>query len=285
MDFVMQLRRRIWIADLVGILIGSALAGHAAANLIAAALPHQAAEARPAHPTSRAAALAADKSIDHIVGRNVFCSTCGAAAAPAPRHHLYALLAIMVAPTDWRWSVAIIRDYATLTTGPYGVGARLGDATVAVIDDTSVLLDFGHGSEEVLELLKRPSQAWSDRCDGPPESTGGAVRQTGRHAYDVPRSMIDRVLAGGITPPWPRIVPAASNEALVGFRVFGIGPDSPFAAIGLANGDLLLAVNGRSIATPEAAMSAFAALRTEDRIRLEIERDGRRIRLDYHLLR
>jgi general secretion pathway protein C len=282
MEFLSLLRRRIWVVNVFGILLGAALAGQAAANLFAAALPQPAAEPRPTRPASRAPSRAGDKSIDGIVGRNVFCSTCGSTPAPAPRRHPYALLAIMVAPTDWRWSVAIIRDYVAWTTGPYGVGSRLGDATVGVINNTSVVLDFGQGREEVLELLG-PSFEPSDRCGAPPEGIAEAVRRTGRHTYDVPRSVIDRLLAGGVTPPWPRIVPQGRNGALVGFRVFGIGHDSPFAAIGLADGDLLLAVNGRSIATPEAAMAAFAPLRAERHIWLEVERDDRRLRMDYFI--
>jgi hypothetical protein len=279
MELLWLLRRQIWIVDLFGILLGAALAGQATANLIAAALPHPAVAVRPAPPRSPAPAPPADKSIDRIVGRNVFCSACGGPRAPAPTRHAYALLAIMIAPTDWRWSVAIIRDYERLTVGPYRVGARLGDARIAVIDNTSVLLADGHGGSEILELLER--HAPTDRCDGPPDAIADGIKKTGPHAYEVRRVVIDRLLSGGITPPWPRIVPESRNDALAGFRVFGIGRDSPFAALGLANGDLLLAVNGRSIATAEAAIAAFAPLRAASHVWLEVERDGRRVRLDY----
>jgi general secretion pathway protein C len=278
MEFLMLLRRRLWVVDFLGILIGAALAGDAAAQLLAAALPHPAAEARHARPKAAAPLPAGDKSIDAIVGRNVFCSTCGGPPAPGLCRRPYKLLAIMVAPTDWRWSVAIIRDDETATVGPYGVGARLGDATVAVIDNVSVLLDIGLGRSEILELLDRPPRPVSVAG---PDAIADGIRKTGANAYEVRRVVIDRLLSGGITPPWPRIVPESRNDALAGFRVFGIGRDSPFAALGLSNGDLLLSVNGRSIATAEAAMAAFAPLRAASHVWLEVERDGRRVRLDY----
>ena len=204
MELLWLLRRQIWIVDLFGILLGAALAGQATANLIAAALPHPAAPARPAPPRSPPPAQPADKSIDRIVGRNIFCPGCGGPRAPARSRHAYTLLAIMIAPTDWRWSVAIIRDYERLTAGPYRVGARLGDDTIAVIDDTSVLLDDGHGRSEVLELLQL--RAPSDRRGAPPDAIADGIKKTGAHAYEVRRVVIDGLLSGGITPAGPRIV-------------------------------------------------------------------------------
>jgi general secretion pathway protein C len=282
MEFFTLLHRRLWVVDLLGIMIAAVLVGDAAANLLAAALPRPATEVRHTRLPPPAPIAAADKSIDRIVGRNIFCPMCVGPAARRTCPRPYRLLAIMVAPTDWRWSVAIIRDYVTGTVGPYGMGARLGDATVAVINDMDVLLQVGHdGCELVLSLVDQGPRPPPDKCGGAPDPIPNGIRQTGAHAYEVQRVVIDRLLSGGMTPPWPRIVPESRNDALAGFRVFGIRPDSPFAALGLSNGDLLLAVNGRSIATAEAAMAAFAPLRAASHVWLEVERDGRRVRLDY----
>src|SRR5215831_3577996 len=129
MEFL--LRRHIWVVDLIGIAIGAALAGHAASVVIGAALPapHAAAQSRRARLADPGAVATADKSIDGIVGRNVFCSACGDAPAAEPSRRPLRLLAIMLAPPplDRRWSVAVVRDDEAATTGPYGLGARLGD--------------------------------------------------------------------------------------------------------------------------------------------------------------
>src|SRR5438552_7487877 len=129
-------RRHVWVVDLIGIGIGAALAGHAASLLIAAALPQQ---APPPHArTARQARLApADKSIEGIVGRNIFCSSCGDAPVQEQSRRPLSLLAIMFAPPplDPLLSVAIVRDDETATAGPYGVGARLGDATICAIEN------------------------------------------------------------------------------------------------------------------------------------------------------
>jgi general secretion pathway protein C len=143
-----------------------------------------------------------------------------------------------------------------------------------------VVLDVGRGRRELLELL-------AERSGEPPDGRGarealdGEVRKIGAHSYEIRRAVVERVLAGRQAPGSARVVPQARDGQVVGVRLSGIGRDSPFAAIGLADGDLLLAVNGRSIATPSAALEAYAALRAADHIWLAIERARQRIRIDY----
>ena len=59
--------------------------------------------------------------------------------------------------------------------------------------------------------------------------------------------------------------------------------DGPFAALGLVGGDILLEANGQSLASPDAARVAVAALRTAAHVDLLIERAGRRLHLDYFI--
>jgi len=279
------LRRYLWVIDLIGILIGSALAGHAAATLMAAALPspRDAPPARRAPSPSRASMAARDRSVDGIVGRNMFCSACGhEAPAPERSRRPLRLLAIMFAPPpfDPGWSLAIVRDDAAGTTGAYGVGARVGDATVSDIQDVRVLLDVGRGRRELLELLaRRPGDPPERRL--PADESFEGVRKIGPHSYEVRRAAVDRFLGGGLTPPWPRVVPQTRDGEPVGFLLTGVRGNGPFAALGLADGDLLRSVNGQSLATPEVALAALSALRTASEFSLRIERAGRIVRFDY----
>jgi len=282
MEFLVS--RHFWVMDLVGLAICGTLMGHAAGTSIVAALPRYetAAPARRGGLAPPAPASTADKSIDGIVGRNLFCSSCSDVSAPEPSRRPFTLLAIMFAPapSDARWSAAIIRDDEAATTGPYCVGARLRDATIEAIDDTRVVLDVGRGRREFLELLRRQPHALSaGRAQGP-DALGDGVRKTGAHSYEIKRGVLDHFLAGGMAPPWPRVVPQARDGEPVGLRLFGVR-DGPFSAIGLSDGDLLVEVNGRSIVTPDTALAAFAALRTASHVWLTIVRDGRRVRLDY----
>jgi general secretion pathway protein C len=278
-------RRHLWVVDLIGIGLGGALVGHAFALLIISAWPTAASTPARGRATPRsppATVSTGTKSVDGIVARNVFCSTCDASGPrPEPTRLPFKLLAIMFAPppSDARWSIAVVRDDATAMAGPLAVGATLGEATVVAIEDVRVVLDVGHGRLEVLDLLH---PAPGVRADRPASATiADGVRRTGLHRYEIQRAVVERLLQGGIAPPWPRVVPQTRDGAPAGFRLFGVRDDSPFHAIGLANGDTLIEVNGRAITTPDSALAAYGTLRAADHISLLIERDGRRIRMDY----
>jgi general secretion pathway protein C len=274
------LRRLLSVVYLCAVVIVAALAGHAVAMLIGAALPR--AEAAPRRARAPAPLLARpDKPIEAIVGRDVFCAGCDA-AAPEPSAHAFTLLAIMFAPSpaDARWSVAIVRDDESDATGAYGVGASLGGATIAAVEDVRVVLDLGRGRRRVLELLDGASEP--SLVIGPSvEARDDGVRQTGPRSYEVRRGAIDRVLGGGVARSWPRVVPVERAGGPIGIRLAGVDRDGPLAAIGLLEGDVLLAVNGRSLATPDAALAAYTTLRAADHVRLAVDRGGRRVELDY----
>ena len=111
---------------------------------------------------------------------------------------------------------------------------------------------------------------------GPRGATFEDVHRIGTQRYEIGRS--SRSLPdGGSSPAWRQLRDGYAS----GLLLAGVRPDTVFSALGLASGDVLAEVNGRSIATPDAALAAYAALQTADHFSLVIERGGRRVRLDY----
>jgi len=145
----------------------------------------------------------------------------------------------------------------------------------------NVILDVGRGRHEILDLLQQRQRDRAELSRAPSEALRGGVSKTGPHSYEIRRATLEGLLAGGITPPLPRIVPQTRDGEPVGLRLFGIGSDGPLAMIGLMNGDLLVEVNGRPLTSPDAALNAYAALRTASHVWLVVERAGQRIRTDY----
>jgi general secretion pathway protein C len=276
------LRRHLWVVDLIAIAIVATLAGHATATRIASMLLGPPWRSPPRQrPTAQAHGTGPDKSIAGIIERDLFCPTCGDEAPPERSARSLELLAIMFAPPplDPRWSVAVVRDDEAGSTGPYATGDSLGDATVGAIENVRVVLDLANGRREYLELLAERPPGPSTARVSPGRALADGVRKTGPHSYEVRRAFIDHL--GGMTPPWPRFVPEIRDGQPVGFRLYGIRAGSPPVWLGLAEGDLLLQANGRSLATPDAALAAFTTLRTADHVGLLLERDRDQIRLDY----
>lgn len=76
-----------------------------------------------------------------------------------------------------------------------------------------------------------------------------------------------------------RIVPALRHGAPSGVKVYAIRPGSLLEAIGLENGDTVLAVNDVSILQADAALSLYSARNELDHIDIDLERKGERVRI------
>jgi hypothetical protein len=95
---------------------------------------------------------------------------------------------------------------------------------------------------------------------------------------ELPRAALD---------PWPeiamhesRIFPEVRKGRTIGFRVSSVRPDGLIAAAGLRNDDVVLAINGYRVSSPDKAMLAYAKLRFANHYAIDIERQGRRMTLD-----
>jgi hypothetical protein len=120
--------------------------------------------------------------------------------------------------------------------------------------------------------------------DGPAaeRAPDSGVRASRRGVYVVSRRWLD----GALNSPQAlmrstRIVPETRGGLTVGVRVFGVRPDDALARLGIADGDVILRVNGLAVASPDRCLEAYARLRAADRLTVEILRGGRGRTLVY----
>ena len=128
------LRKYFWAIDLLVIALCAVFTARASATLIEPYLGRLAPLAkRASRPPPQRSTTIYSKQIEEILKRNIFCSTCPpigsngqvVAAAPAvPELQKTTLplklLAVMYAPTDPKWSMAIIRDTERKSAGLMG---------------------------------------------------------------------------------------------------------------------------------------------------------------------
>ncbi len=79
-----------------------------------------------------------------------------------------------------------------------------------------------------------------------------------------------------------RIVPY-NRGVIKGFQIRSIRPNSVFARLHMQNFDVILAINGQSVATADQALQLFTAFRNDREVNLTIRRGGRTIRLGYKI--
>jgi type II secretory pathway component PulC len=104
--------------------------------------------------------------------------------------------------------------------------------------------------------------------------------RTGRYNYEVsdvaPVECQDRQIA----VQHPLIVPAMRDGVAIGFRLVSVRPCGPLAALGFRNGDIVEAVNGISMTSPDRALRAFTKLKMARHLSVAIERAGCRLTIE-----
>lgn len=71
-----------------------------------------------------------------------------------------------------------------------------------------------------------------------------------------------------------RLVPKMEGEKTLGLKLYGIRRGSLPKALGLKNGDMIKSINGYAMGSPEKMLEAYAKLRRETKLTLELERKG-----------
>jgi general secretion pathway protein C len=287
------LRRHMWIIDAAAAATCALLLAHASSTALAARLAGAARrpERAPPPPGLAAGAWRGDPTdvagaAGVVPGQPLFRSRRspgGPPLAEAQGALPLDLLAIMYAPppAHARWSLAIVRDRQARIAGPFAVGAELRGATVVEIEETRVRLVLPDGRHQVLRLLERVQVA---EVLAPAAAPPSGITRIGEHAYELQRSAVEAMLGDmAALGSGLRVVPALRDGQPAGLRLFGIRPGGPLTRIGLESGDLLTAVNGLPLTSPDAALGAYTALRTAAHVSLSIERGGRPITLDYVL--
>jgi general secretion pathway protein C len=302
------LRKYIWAIDLAIIALCAVFSARATATLIESNL------VRIAPAPKRAARVASTstqttvytKQVEEILKRNVFCSTCPPilAVAPVPgdvpaipqlqRTSLpLKLLAVMFAPTAPRWSMAIIRDTDEKSAGAFGIGSKIREATITDIEEARVYLEIG-GRPEYMDLLDKATPPPAAAAAAPPPAAPSGdpmmaeldkgIKKTGEHSYEVQRGTVDSLLGNmSMLSRSARIVPEIRDGKAAGFRLFSIRPDGPFAKIGLQNGDVISAINGLEMTSPDKALEVYTKLKSANHLSVGLERNGQKITKDYNI--
>lgn len=91
----------------------------------------------------------------------------------------------------------------------------------------------------------------------------------------LPRAAFDALMANpAALTRAARVVPHMQNGESHGFKLFGIRPRSPFASIGLKNGDVVTELGGKSLGNIEDALAAYTSLRARSEWTIKGERAG-----------
>lgn len=195
----------------------------------------------------------------------------------------------LVAPEGTPRTQLVILARDVLRTAALSLEEREGHLVVARIPDADPPADCPRiaRARSAPDLPSDPPLRIPDLVDPPlagsapdPAPTEG-IRLVSENTYEVdPDAPIFEGAPQSLMTS-ARIIPHQTDGQVDGLRLYGIRRASILAALGFQNGDTVTTINGRDVASPDAALEAYAELRTADRIEVAVQRRGMPLTLTY----
>jgi len=211
-------------------------------------------------------------------------SSPGQDAAPVPSQLPLALQGTLVHANPRR-SVATISAKGKTDSKPYMVDDDIeGMARVTKVERRKVI--FRNLNNQRLEFIDIPQS--SSVTFGVREVKGGEeVQKKSEFDFSMKRADIIKYTSdlGNVLQQArmiPNIIPGSGGK-VDGFKFVNIQPDSIFARLGFKPGDVIKGANGEPVTSPTKAMEMYNAMKTENRIRLTVERNGRDETFNYDI--
>ncbi len=107
-----------------------------------------------------------------------------------------------------------------------------------------------------------------------PEAFREGVARVGDTEWTITRDAADALAAEGAALRSARVIPHQENGRVIGVKLYGVRRRSAFGVLGIQNGDMVRTVNGHDISNPEAALEAYAQLRSAERFTVQLVRRG-----------
>lgn len=210
--------------------------------------------------------------------------------APAVLSQLPLKLEGTIVHADPRRSVATVNVQASNETKAFMLDDEIaGVAKVKKIERRR--LTFRNLSNNRLEFIEIPKDSAILFGLKNQESTAGGgdseVAKVGEFDFTLRRDTLNDKLKSltdilNQARMIPNIVPGTGGR-VDGFKFVTIQPNSIYEKLGFKAGDSIKSVNGEPVNSPTKAMELYNALRSETRIRLGVERDGREETFTYEV--
>lgn len=199
----------------------------------------------------------------------------------------FASLAGYSASSDQLVSSVSQASYAATATAATENSLPLADNNPVNDDPADVLQNSKKGSRSKSKTRKSrrsKKQKKKNMVDQPQANQWSGIKKIAAGTYLVDSNLVasaqknpKKYLTG------TKAQPLVKNKQTVGFEILGIHKSAPLYALGLRNMDVLTAINGRPLNSPNQAVAAAIALRNASRFRLDVLRNGQRRSLYYQI--
>jgi general secretion pathway protein C len=300
------IKRYFWVVGGLTVMVCAVFAAKATANIVEAKFlgdPEQSPkQATPVVPRPDAAKKSTEgphtKDGTQLAGRNMFCSECTpSVAAPIDPSSIaitslpLQLLATNIGPSE-KQSYATVINTENQHQGSFAVGDKLPGASGPIKSIKFKYVDFENNNrvERVMLVGTAPVTTVAAVEPEKPHGDGddvtamveAGIKKIDDTTYEIDKALIDKVTANPMAfMKGARVVPAMKNGKPEGIKLYAIRPSSPYAKLGLTNGDTLSSVNGFELTSAEKGLEIYQKLREARNLEVEITRRGKPMTIKY----
>ena len=285
-------RRFSWLVGAVAVSLCAYFAAGAAGHVVEARYlvdspPPRLAEPRPAP------ARVASKAGGALAARNMFCSTCASVESgpggPEPDGGIpLTTLPLELVATNLSepalWSFATIRaTSASGQQGSYWLGDSVpGGGPIESIGATQVVfVNDASARRERLSLLSVAPEVAPPRRGRSASPYSDQIRKVDATSFEIDRALVKQLMLAPPSDVGARVRPVSADGKVAGFKVYAIRRQSLLAALGVKNGDIIEAVNGMELTTPDKLLEIYARLREADNFEVRVARAGNPVTMRY----
>jgi general secretion pathway protein C len=220
---------------------------------------------------------------------------------PVPSDLPLKLVGVMVSNRP-EWSTAILQDNATRQSYIVRVGDIVPGSAKLVEVNRQYIVFERNGRKEFIKLdgslmgslatVSTAPTTLQSSAPSAPAPTAPAPTAPAPEVVEAPairglvlsRGMIDEklkdksALSTGVS-----VAPNFKNGQPNGLKLISVQPDSVYQKLGLQSGDVLQSINGEQIKNQQHAMELMEKFRGSDAVSIELERRGRKEKLDYKI--
>ncbi len=135
-----------------------------------------------------------------------------------------------------------------------------------------------------VELLTPMTPPLSPPVSQPASAAARPVTSTGAGSFIIDQRSLNATLdnpAQAMSDA--RLLPSTKDGKVEGFRASEVKANGLFSMIGIKNGDVLLSLNDFPMDSPDKALQSFIALKGQNRLKLDIIRDGQPQTFNYDI--
>lgn len=208
-----------------------------------------------------------------------------AAAQAAPATAPSELMLIGTVVGSFRETFALVRHMTKQEERVYRLGDMVFDAGRLVeVNKESAFIVINNKKVELLTPMSPPVTSPVGQPAPATQHATVAVASTGAGSYVIDQRALNAALdnpAQAMSDA--RLLPSQKDGKVEGFRASEVKPNGVFAMLGIKNGDVLLRLNDFPMDSPDKALQSFIALKGQNRLKLDVVRDGQPQTLTYEI--